>query len=80
VTQISLADAKARLSELVNQAEEGEIIEITRRGKVVARLVPAEIVRPKIDIESLKRHQASLGGPRENTDEALRAWKDESKY
>jgi prevent-host-death family protein len=77
---VSLADAKARLSELVTHAESGETVEITRRGKVVARLVPAEITRPKIDIEALKRHQASLGGPRENTDAALQAWKDESKY
>ena len=77
---VSLADAKARLSELVTQVEDGATIEITRRGKVVARLVPAATARPKIDIEALKRHQASLGGPRENTDDALRAWKDEAKY
>ena len=77
---VSLADAKAHLSELVSQAEEGETIQITRRGKVVACLVPAETDRPKIDIEALKRHQASLGGPRENTEDALRGWKDEAKY
>lgn len=77
---VSLAEAKARLSQLVNQAQEGEIIEITRRGKVVARLVPAEVSRPMIDIEALKRHQASLGGPRESTEDALRAWKGESRY
>jgi prevent-host-death family protein len=35
---ITLADAKARLSELVNRVEAGESIEITRRGKPVARL------------------------------------------
>jgi prevent-host-death family protein len=80
VKHVSLADAKARLCELVTNAEEGETIEITRRGKVVARLVPAETARPKIDLEALKRHQASLRGPRENTEDALREWKDEAKY
>lgn len=77
---VNLADAKARLSELVAAAEHGETIEITRRGKIVARLGPAEVKRPAIDIEALKRHQASLGGPREKTEDALREWKNESRY
>jgi len=77
---VSLADAKARLSELVTEAERGETVEITRRGKVVARLVPAEAARPKIDVEALRRHQASLTSPMVNTDEFLREWKDDSRY
>ena len=35
---INLADAKAHLSELVDRVEAGESIDITRRGKPVARL------------------------------------------
>ena len=35
---INLADAKARLSELVDRVEAGDSIDITRRGKPVARL------------------------------------------
>jgi prevent-host-death family protein len=38
---IALFEAKNRLSELINRVEAGEEIAITRRGKVVARLVPA---------------------------------------
>ena len=37
---IALFQAKNRLSELINRVEAGEEIAITRRGKVVARLVP----------------------------------------
>ncbi len=37
---VALFDAKNRLSELINRVEAGEEIAITRRGKVVARLVP----------------------------------------
>ncbi len=37
---ISLADAKAHLSELVDRVEAGASIGITRRGKPVARLRP----------------------------------------
>ena len=39
---VALFEAKNRLSELVNRVQAGEEIAITRRGKVVARLVPAE--------------------------------------
>ena len=38
---ISIAEAKARFSELVRRAEGGEEIIVTRHGKMVARLVPA---------------------------------------
>ncbi len=39
MNDIALFEAKNRLSELVNRVEAGEEIAITRRGKVVARLV-----------------------------------------
>lgn len=41
---VSLADAKARLSECVRDAERGDSIVITRHGKPVAALVRAEEV------------------------------------
>jgi hypothetical protein len=34
---VTLADAKARLSELVERAASGETVSITRRGKPVAQ-------------------------------------------
>ncbi|MBZ9808447.1 MULTISPECIES: type II toxin-antitoxin system Phd/YefM family antitoxin [unclassified Mesorhizobium] len=37
---ISIAEAKAKLSELVSRAEAGEEIVLTRHGKIAARLVP----------------------------------------
>ena len=37
---VALFDAKNRLSELIHRVEAGEEIAITRRGKVVARLMP----------------------------------------
>lgn len=41
MSDVALFDAKNRLSELIHRVEAGEEIAITRRGKVVARLVPA---------------------------------------
>ena len=40
MSDVALFVAKNRLSELINRVEAGEEISITRRGKVVARLVP----------------------------------------
>ena len=34
----SIADAKARFSEVVERAEAGETVDITKRGKLVARV------------------------------------------
>ena len=42
---MSVYDAKARLSELVDRAESGRSTTITKRGRVVARLVPARAPR-----------------------------------
>lgn len=64
---VALFDAKNRLSELINRVEAGEEIAITRRGKVVARLVPpapdAEDKRARKAIAALKasREGVSLG-------------------
>lgn len=40
--RMSVYDAKARFSELVERAENGRATVITKRGRVVARLVPAK--------------------------------------
>ena len=39
--RVSVYDAKARFSELVQRAESGRSTVITKRGRVVAKLVPA---------------------------------------
>lgn len=45
--KVQLFEAKARLSELVDRAEAGRETVITRRGREVARLVPAKRARGK---------------------------------
>lgn len=52
--RINLADAKAHLSELVDRAEAGETIDIVRRGKLAARLVPPEKAIRPVDIAALR--------------------------
>jgi prevent-host-death family protein len=39
--KLSVYDAKARFSELIARAQSGQSTTITKRGRVVARIVPA---------------------------------------
>jgi prevent-host-death family protein len=47
VGSVSLTEARRRLGALVKAAERGQSVTITRRGRKVARLVPAEAVPAK---------------------------------
>jgi prevent-host-death family protein len=62
--QVSIAEAKAHLSELVTSVAAGGEVMITRRNKPIARLVPAdaELRKPRepFDFERLRRHTASM--------------------
>jgi len=42
MSAVALFDAKNRLSELIVRVQAGEVITITRRGKVVAQLAPPD--------------------------------------
>ncbi len=39
---VNVKEARRRISELLDEARDGAVIAITRRGRVVARLVPPE--------------------------------------
>lgn len=45
--QMNIAEAKAKLSELVAAAERGEEVVLARGGNPVVRIVPAIQVKPK---------------------------------
>ena len=52
---VSLAQAKARLSELLDKVEAGEEVVVTRHGRAVARISPA--AQPK------KPHRITMNSP-----------------
>jgi prevent-host-death family protein len=64
----SVAQAKATLSEQIRSAERGEPVVITRHGKPVAALVPAE------DLETLLRLRAT--GPEGGLASVAGGWED----
>ena len=39
--KVGIRELKARLSEYIERAQEGEVIDVTSRGKRVAQIVPA---------------------------------------
>jgi prevent-host-death family protein len=51
---VTLAEAKARLSELAERAASGESILITKHGKAVVRLSRASLPKKPIDARALQ--------------------------
>jgi prevent-host-death family protein len=74
---VNLADAKTRLSELVDRAENGEEIVITRHGQPVARLSAMET--PKKPIRSMAEFRARMPKLKESLSESLRKVRDEQR-
>lgn len=76
---INLADAKARLSEIVDRAEAGESIDITRRGKLAARIVPPgnDTPRQPIDLEALRAFRSTMPYQEESAADLIRKMRDE---
>jgi prevent-host-death family protein len=57
---VPVYEAKTRLSELLVEVERGEPVTITRRGKPIAKLVPAEVVERGISAQ--RQHVAATIG------------------
>ena len=77
---ISLADAKARLSELVDRVEAGDSIDITRRGKPVARLTAVARPRKRIDTALLQSLTATMPPQAAGAADLVRSMRDGDRY
>ena len=51
---VSIADAKRRLSQLIRAVEEGETVVITRNGKPVAQIAPPPAKRRAVRFGSMR--------------------------
>ena len=76
----SLADAKAHLSELVDRVEAGETVEITRRGKLVARLIGAGKVRKPFDFDKLRGMTDKMTFQQQSAGDFIREMRDSDRY
>lgn len=77
---VNLAEAKAKLSELVTEVANGETVEITRRGKPVARLVASTPARKPIDIEKIWAVTRTMTMQSESAGEFMRKLRDTDRY
>lgn len=77
---VTLAEAKAHLSELTEQAGAGADIIITKRGKPVGRLAPPERPRRPVDVASLRRLTDRMTPQDEPGGEFIRELRDDSRY
>lgn len=76
---VNIAEARKHLSALVRAAERGEAVTITRRGKEVARIVPAER-KPLRGLPDLTEFRASLKVKGRSLTEELLALRREERY
>ncbi len=80
MSDVTLADAKARLSELVERATRGETVRITRRGKPVARIVALDRAPKPIDLVALIALTESMPKQIEPTESWIRSMRDDARY
>ena len=78
--RVSLADAKAHLSELVERAAAGEAVCITRRGKPVAQIIAVDYPRKSIDAAALKVMTDAMPVQPESARDFIRRMRDEDRY
>lgn len=80
MNRISLAEAKAHLSELIDQVEAGDTVSITRRGKEVARLTSADRPRKRVDPAALRAVTETMPEQAESAAKFVRQMRDEDRY
>ncbi len=74
---VNLAQAKARLSEILDRVEAGQEVVITRRGKAVAHVSPAVAPKKPLPLADLAGFRASMPPLRRPAAELLRDARDE---
>ena len=77
---VSLADAKAHLSELIDRVESGHPIDITRRGKPVARLTSVAMPRKRIDAALLGSLTQTMPAQIESAATLVRSMREGDRY
>ena len=86
---VSLAEAKARLGELLDEAIAGVDVTIAREGSPSVRLVAVAVAavaaaeqkpRPAIDIDRLRRLTASMPMQKQSAGDFVRSMRDTDRY
>lgn len=77
---ISLAEAKAHLSEITERAARGETVVITKRGKPVAQLVRPIAPRKPISLALLRQLTDSMPEQAQSAGVFMREQRESARY
>ena len=80
MSAVNLAEAKAHFSELIDRVEAGDSIEITRRGKAVARLTMITRPRKPIDAALVKALTITMPEGAQSGANLVRTMRDADRY
>jgi prevent-host-death family protein len=80
MSNVSLAEAKAHLSELVERAEAGDAVCITRRGKPVAKLTAVETKRKRVDLAAMRALTSAMPMQKQSAAKFVRTMRDQDRY
>lgn len=80
IRTVSVAEAKAHLSELLKAVEQGEVVAITRRGQAIATLAAIERPKKSLDLDWLRRATADMPIQEEDSGTFVRRMRDEARY
>lgn len=77
MSEMSVAQAKAHLSEILDRVEAGETVTITRRGRPVARVSGIVARKKPIDFDALRRFRESMPMSERSSADIIREMRDE---
>lgn len=77
---VSVAEAKAHLSELLDAVEQGEHVQITRRGRPVADMVPKTRTRESITMDFFAELTAGMTSPSTDSLDLMRQMREGARY
>jgi prevent-host-death family protein len=77
---VSVAEAKARLSELVTAAVAGDDVVITKRGKPVAQLVGLRTPKRPISLHWLRSRTSTMPSSTTDSADVVRRMRDVERY
>jgi len=80
MSSVTLANAKAHLSALVDRASQGETVWITRRGKPVAQITKVDRPRKPIDAGVLRSLTDAMPEQPVTAGDWLRDVRDQERY
>lgn len=77
---VNLVEAKAHLSQLVEQVIQGQPVRIMKRGKVVAQINSVVRERKPINLNVLRALTDNMTRQTVSASESVRAMRDEDRY